>query len=145
MSLTKEIADALAFAVTPISPEFDLQIVTRREFKPTPPCIDIFPTGPFVEDAGFGRESVRMRFTVRTRVGGNDPDGQTELLYEFMDPFGPLSVRGALLDDATLGGLADVQLLDQSGMQAYQDVADAPVLPGFEITIGVFNREGVVS
>lgn len=145
MSVTQQIAEALADLLTPISPSLDIQIVAMREFRPTPPCIDIYPASPYLENAGFGRESVLLRFTVRVRVGGNDPDGQTELLYQFMDPFGDLSVRGAILGDQTLGGIADVQTLDQSGVNAYADIPEAPILPGCEWTLGIFNRDGAIS
>lgn len=141
LSLVQDIAEALADALTPLSPSQDIQVVPFRWFKPDPPCIDIYPATPFVGNAAFGRDSVLMRWIVRVRVGANDPEGQTDLLYEFMDPLGDLSIRQALFSDHTLGGIVDLDTLDQSGVIPYQDTLDAPVLPGCEWTVEVYNRE----
>ena len=140
MSLVGDIAEALADALTPISPSVDVQVVPMRWLKPDPPTIDIYPATPFMQDVTFGGRSVSMRWTVRVRVAANDPEGQTDLLYEFMDPFGSLSIRGALLADTTLGGIVDLSIDEQSGMVPYQDVLDAPVLPGCEWTLTIYNR-----
>lgn len=141
LSLVQDIAEALADALEPISPSQEIQVVPFRWFKPTPPCIDIYPATPFIGNAGFGRDSVLMRWVVRVRVGAEDVEGQTDLLYEFMDPIGELSIRQALLADQDLGGIVDMDTLDQSGVVPYQDTLDGPVLPGCEWTLEVYNRE----
>lgn len=145
MSVISEIASAIADQLTPISPPLDIQIRPVREFKPTPPCIDIYPATPFLEDATFGGRSVTMRWTVRVRVGANDPDAQIDLLYGFMDPFGDLSIRSALYSDRTLGGIADLVITDETGVQPYQDTLNAPVLPGCEWTLQIWNRPDALS
>lgn len=141
MTALLDIAQAIAAALTPVSPSDDITVLATRTLKPTPPCIDIYPDTPFLSDASFGSRSVEMRWLVRARVGANDLDGQTELLYALMDPDGADSVRGALLSDKTLGGVvANLDVDGLTGVLPYQDVPGEPMFPGCAWSVTVYNK-----
>jgi hypothetical protein len=117
-----ELADALADALLDISPSENVQVHARMLFSPTPPAFDIYPSSPAEGLLAFGPDSRTHFFTVRLRVSSADEDGQQDLLLRARETSGPNSVRAAILDDPTLGGLADnVDVMNPTGFQLYVD------------------------
>lgn len=105
-----------------------IQVDPKLVSNPTPPCLDVYPADPFLErtsfgPGGFGAEAV---FTVRARVVTADQQDGQELLLQFMDPRGPLSLWAALEADATLGGTVDDSTVEAvSGFVPYESAGGA--------------------
>lgn len=100
-----EIANALGTALKAISIS-ELQIVPRMWPSPTTPTLDVYPADPALEDAAFGDSELTL-WTVRARVAIVDDPSNQDILLKLMEPFGPTSVRAALLADEKLGGLSE--------------------------------------
>ncbi len=117
------VAEAIADALTDVSPVEQYTVAPRMLFTPDPPCIDIYPADPAEEDEAFGPGTRIHWFTVRLRVATSDFEGVQDFLYNARDPVGPQSVRAALFADGTdLADVADaVQILGPSGFQIYED------------------------
>ncbi len=139
------VAEALADALTDVSPVNEMTVEPRMLFTPNEPAIDIYPADPAEDVSGYGAGSRVHWFTVRLRVGTNDADGNQDFLYNSRNPTGPQSVRAALKADGTdLDGLADaIQILGPTGFQLYEDVTSgAPKYLGQEWRVGVHVSEG---
>ncbi len=139
-----EVAEALAEALTAVSPSLVLTVEPRMVFTPAGPCIDIYPADPAEEDSAFGPGSRLHWFVVRMRVFTADADAMQDLLYAARNTSGSESIREALLADATdLDGVADgVVILGPSGFQLYEDVTSgAPKYLGQEWRVGVHVSE----
>ncbi len=123
-----ELAEALADAVTPISPEFPVQVVPRYLFAPGDTCIDIYPATPAEANTGFGPGSRMHWFTIRLRVPTADADSAQDFLYAARDASGDGSIREALTTSSTLDALVDGILLPDNtptGFRVYDDSAFA--------------------
>lgn len=121
-----ELADALGTCADEIP---GLQVVAYVNNAPTPPSLDVFPSDPFMDPAGFkGRTNwdALLSWTVRARVSQVDPVAGMRLLYRLMDPNDPAGVEAALEDVAVLapGGL--------TGWRAYEYAATGDHLLGCE-------------
>jgi hypothetical protein len=134
------VAEALADALSEVD---DLTVVEpRMMFAPTPPAIDIYPATPAEADSTFGPESRIHWWIIRLRVATSDSEGVQDILLEARNPVGQKSIRAALLEDETLGGVADGILLDPAyptGFQLYEDASSTGGLRllGEEWRVGV--------
>lgn len=127
MSLPAEVMEAVARQLEArLQPELDaVQVVPRFSFNPTPPCIDVYPADPALFQAGMA--SYEMTLLIRARVGYVDSQAAQELLLDFLDPHSDLSIRAALEDDPTFGGVVDTSGPEEG----------APIASGFrEYTYG---------
>ena len=117
-------ADALADGCGAEIP--GLQVVPWVNNAPTPPSIDIYPSDPFIDPAGFGVQDALLAWVVRARVSQVDPMSGMRILYRLMDPGDPAGVEPALADVAVLaqGGL--------SGWRTYPSEATGDQLLGCE-------------
>ena len=125
MPTVLEVAEALADALTDVSPADELIVEPRMLFAPTPPAFDIYPAAPAEEDEAFGRGTRLHWFIVRLRVATSDSAGVQDFLYNSRNPTGPQSVRAALFADGTdLAEVADaVQIVGPTGFTLYMDSA----------------------
>lgn len=129
-ALADQISDQLSGTASP--PLEGLQVVSRRTYNPSPPCIDMFRPDPAEEQIAFGDDSMDEFLTVRARVNG-DQDAQQDLLVDLADPRHQLSVRQAILSDTTLGGkVAQIVVGPASGERLYEDVAGQGAFLGCE-------------
>jgi len=111
-----EMAEKITTAVA--ANDWDVQVEPRMILNPTPPSVDIFPGDPSSGDdaAGFGDVSGEELFTVRARVAPTDHEANQDILLEFMDDLGDLSIAAAVLDDPTLNGHASgMHMVSKSG------------------------------
>ena len=108
MGTTLDVAEALADALTDVSPQEGFIVEPFMVFSPGGACLDIYPADPAEEDSTFGAGSATLWWIVRMRVETSDAEGQQEFLYNARDQTGAVSVRAALLSDKTLGGLSKV-------------------------------------
>lgn len=129
MATVLEVAEALADALTAVSPSDDLIVEPRMIFAPGTNCIDIFPANPAEADLAFGKTPRIHWFTIRLRIATADGYAAQDFLYAARDPDGAESIRAALLYDETLGGIADGLLFDAntpSGFYLSSDTANEP-------------------
>lgn len=86
----------------------DVQVISRMNFNPTPPSIDMYPGDSVSDDqtAAFDDDTGGWFITVRARVGTSDNEAGQDDLLEFMDDEGTRSIALAVLDDPTIGGTA---------------------------------------
>jgi len=104
-------------------PYGELQVVARRWFNATPPCVDIYPADPSQEATGMGITSREVIWTLRARVAINDEDTGQDLLLDLLDRQGGASMSAAVAADRTFGGAVDDSLLEQpTGHRIYEDV-----------------------
>lgn len=111
-----------------LGPEVDgIQVEPKIVASPTPPCVDVFPGDPFVEQATFGpRGGYEAVYVVRARVSTPDQQNGQELLLQFMDPHGPASIWRALETDASFGDVVDDSSVESvSGFQPYESAGSA--------------------
>ncbi len=138
-AVANKIAAAIAASFDVVS---EVQIVSRRNFNPTPPSIDIYPGDPFrdIQTAAFGDRG-ELILTVRARVSTVDNIAGQELLLRFMDDEDDISVATALEDDQTLNGLAgSVYVEGNSGYVQYIDGGvDGAALLGCEWRVRVIR------
>lgn len=141
MASLQAIAQQLADAIGSVTTEFDdLQVVPFLWFNPTVPAVDIYPADPSQEDLAFGRTPRTILWTVRARVGSTDSDAQQAVLLRLMEPYGPSSVRAAILYDRTLADTVEnVKVDGPGGYQLYDDIGGSGRLLGVEWTVRVFN------
>jgi hypothetical protein len=117
-------------------------------FNPTPPAVDIFPADPSAADAGFGPQSSMQFWTIRARVAPVDEEGNQTILLALREPAGETSIRAALLDDKTLGGLVEGIDVDwPTGYQPYRtsiigDASHSATLLGCEWRVRMFVQSG---
>lgn len=101
------IADQLDTALTPHIT--DLQVAPSFLATPQTPTLHIRPDGePFGEASTFGvTGGAAFTFVVIAVVSTADSEGAQDLLLSMMDPYADTSVRQAINNDPTLGGLVD--------------------------------------
>ncbi len=124
MTTVLELAEALADAVTPLSPEFPVQVVPRYLFAPGDSCIDIYPATPAEANTSFGPGSRMHWFTIRLRVPTADADAAQDFLYAARNGTGDGSIREALTTSPALDALVDGIVLPDStpsGFRLYDD------------------------
>lgn len=137
-------ADQIRSAMDAATAGSDLrvQVEPLRVFTPTPPTIDIFPADDFrgVEGASMGMISGLLRFTVRARIDTGDVDASQEILLDMLDDENALSIAAALMDDNTLGGLADdLSIESQSGHRMFTDTTESGAYLGVELSVIVLR------
>jgi len=109
----------------------DLTVYAKRQFNPTPPCLDIYPGDPFHEQTAYGHRNRELFFTIRARVSTADNESGQSVLLALLDADSPTSVLRALASDRTLQGWVDDSVVDiVSGYALHQDVGDQPSLLG---------------
>ncbi len=114
-----------------------VQVEPRFVLEPTPPTIDIYtaPSARDPETGGFGDISGAYLFTVRARIGTAAYVETYDWLEETMDDESDLSLAAALLDEATLGGLAsDLDVRDPQGLRAFEHPSGDGALLGWSFT-----------
>jgi hypothetical protein len=140
-----EMAATLLAVVGPaVAPEVEVQVTPRRNFNPTPPSIDIYPSDPFrsaPDNASLAELQGDLVFLVRARVSTVDNIAGQDLLLRLMDELDPIGVAGALMDDQSLNGLASsVDAESNSGYRLYIEPGDEPrPLLGCEWTVRIFR------
>lgn len=131
-----EVMQAIAAQIeAELAIEFEgLQVVPKLVFNPTPPCIDIYPADPFLEQTAYGPGSREATFIVRARVSTADQEGGQELLLELLDPRADSSLIAALAADSTFGGVVgDSSVVDgPSGYIVYENAGGGGALLGAE-------------
>jgi acyl-CoA thioesterase len=116
-----EILDALADQIRGVIDDVtdvDVQVEPRWVVNCTPPCIDMYPADPSVDQElrAFGETMGGELVTVRARIDMSDSTAMQDLLLAFMDDVDPLSIASALHEDTTLGGIAGgLDVRDRSG------------------------------
>jgi hypothetical protein len=116
-----EILDAMADQIRSVIVDVTdvaVQVEPRWVVNCTPPCIDMYPADPSVDQElrAFGEMMGGDLFTVRARVDMSDSTAMQDLLLAFMDDTDPLSISATLEEDKTLNGLAtSVDVRDRSG------------------------------
>jgi hypothetical protein len=109
----------------------DLTVYPKRQFNPTPPCIDVYPGDPFHEQTAYGYRNRELFFTIRARVSTADNEAGQAVLLALLDADSPTSVLRALASDRTLQGWVGDSAVDTvSGYGLHQDVGEAPSLLG---------------
>lgn len=138
-------AEALADALTDVSPADDLIVEPFMVFSPGGSCIDIYPADPAEGHSAFGAASRMHWFIVRLRTMTSDDFGNQEFLYNARNPTGQESVRAAL-NSVTGDGIEGILIADTSpsGFQLYEDTPGSGVLRyvGEEWRVGVYVGEG---
>jgi hypothetical protein len=122
-----QILDAMADQIRDVTEQVtdvDVQVEPRWVVNPSPPTIDMYPADPSDEPElrAFGDPLGAELITVRARVGMSDHLEVQNLLLAFMDDTDPLSIALALMDDKTLGGVA--QSLDVRSRSGYVRVLE---------------------
>lgn len=116
-AMSDQIRSALDTADLPV------QVEPRMVLEPTPLTIDLFP-GDVARDhdtAGFDDVDGGYLLTVRARINTPDFDAAYDVLLSLMDDEDDLCLVQSLYDDPTLGGYAaDVNLVEQTGLRAYE-------------------------
>lgn len=123
-----------------------VQIIARRSFTPSTPSIDMWPGNAGEQrdpdTAAFGDTAGALLATVRARVAASDHRAQQELLYQFCDDEGGMSVAAILMEDQTLSGLAgSVNVLGPSEPSIYQDVAGQVPLLGVQWRVEIIEAD----
>lgn len=139
-----EIADALADALSAVAPTSQLTVEPRMLFAPTAPAIDIYPATPAESDLAFGPASRTHWWTIRLRVATSDSAGVQDFLLQARNAEGEFSIRAALLEDTTLGGIADNIQLDPAYPTGFQLYEDAGGTGGVTRYLGEEWRVGVM-
>jgi hypothetical protein len=128
-------AAAIAQALQPLTSEIpELQISDFYNSDPTPPAIDLYPSDPFQDGAGFGVDQKRVWWTVRARVSVADTKAGSELLLRLLSTDDPASVEAAL---ATIQADIDSEG-SVSGFRRYSDDTSEALL-GCEWRVGMFT------
>lgn len=133
----------IAIAETLSSRIDGLQVSPLMLSDPTPPAAHVYPT-PVEFDETFGRGVDEWTFTLQVFVSeGGGEEGAQLALDEYLEPFGPRSIKEQLeLEDTddgrvTLGGVVhDLRVIRAEGYRLYVRDGRAPVL-GSEWTIEV--------
>lgn len=139
-----QLLDAMATAVHSVLSSAPVDVLVYGRYVGSPssyPCVDMYPgnISRGTEAAAFGLNG-EFLFTVRVRVQTNDADANQEFLLNMMDDINAYSVPMALMDDPTLGGIADdMDIRDTTGLVPYGLGEDAPI--GFEFTAVVIRAE----
>jgi hypothetical protein len=129
-----ELVNDIATALEPLTVEIpELQVYAYYNPLPTPPSIDVYPSEPFQEGAGFGVGQKRVWFTVRARVNVADPLAGSQLLLQLLDANDAASVEAAL-------AAIDVVVDDQSSVSGFRRYSDdqGDGLLGCEWRVGAF-------
>jgi hypothetical protein len=116
-----EILDAVADQIRGVIDDVTdvaVQVEPRWVVNCTPPCIDMYPADPSVDQElrSFGEMMGGELITVRARIDQSDSVAMQDLLLAFMDDVDPLSISAALEEEKTLGGIAGgLDVRDRSG------------------------------
>lgn len=118
----------------PATGELDgLQVEPLAVSNPTPPCIDLYPADPFMEQNAMDFRSQDVLLIVRARVSSADQQASQRLLLSMMDVNSDVSVRAALASDRSLGGtVADSTVEAVSGFTWYAEANGGGGLLGCE-------------
>ena len=115
----------------------DVQVYGRIVTRPSTPTIDMFladpPSDP--ETAAFNDILGGDLITVRARVDTNDHESNQDVLIDLMDQYSDLSVAAAIMDDPTLGGLANLDIRGNTGMREYLALSGELLAMGAEWTV----------
>jgi hypothetical protein len=109
--------------------------------NPTPPAAHVFPAQLSYHQA-FGNGMETWEFTLQVFVSENAGDiGSQQILDRYLSRTGPSSIKAALEDDLTLGGvISDLTVTQSSGYRQYMTQGRANVL-GAEWTINVIPAD----
>lgn len=133
--LLKSMRQALAQVLTDGIDE--LQVKPYMLTNPSPPSAHLWPSGPVDFDATMQRGADEWLFTLQVFVAEGVSESSQVRLDEYLEPFGPRSVKAVLEADETLGGLVDdVTVTEASGYRRYLTEGRGPVL-GCEWTVKV--------
>lgn len=144
-----EVAQALADALTDVSPAQDIIVSEFMVFAPGGACLDIYPANVAESNQAFGYGERIHWFTIRLRVTADSESSQA-FLYNARNATGAESVREALNDSTSTGGaletLAEALVIaddSPSGFQLYEDAPGSGVLRfvGEEWRVGVYVGE----
>jgi hypothetical protein len=125
----KQLREGLAANLTAGLPANTVQISGYMLPNPTPPCIHLYPDGDLEYDLAMRRGLDKWRFTVQAFVPFTNDAAPQILLDGFLNPSGSTSVKQALEQDSTLGGVvADVNVVSMSGYKVYVRDGGGPVL-----------------
>lgn len=129
-----EIRQALADAITTAFPDF--QVSAYMLGNPVPPCFDVVPDGTTYHMA-MADGAQELSFLVRAMVGDTSDIGAQQLLDRMSDSSGSASVKAAIEEDRTLGGVCDsLQVTLLSGYKTYVFEGRSPLL-GVDWTVEV--------
>lgn len=107
--------------------------------NPTAPCAEVMP-GPVTYDRTMQRGTDMLRFTIRVYVGASLDVAAQKRLDPMLNSSGPYSVKEAVEQDRTLGGLADhTRVTESTGYRIYAREG-TPALLGAEWTVEVLAR-----
>ena len=109
-ALATQISTTLCGTVNPVIP--NLQVVNFPHPNPSPPCVDMYPSDPFIEATGFGKGIKDYFIEVRARVDIMDNQGQWSLLLSMMDTQSSTSVEQAILSNTSLSGGGTIRSVD---------------------------------
>jgi hypothetical protein len=109
---------------------------------PTLPAVFVFP-GPVTYDLAMHRGADNTEFTVRAMVGPYGDIAAQQLMDQLLEPSGATSMKAAIEQDNTLGGLVyDVSATDCTGLRMYQPTpASSPVM-GADWTLRILADGG---
>lgn len=125
------IADQIEAALSPSVP--GVQVDPKLNFNPTPPCIDVYPADPFMEQTAMPVASQEVTFVIRARVTTADHEAGQDLLLDLLDPRGSSSLAAALAADSTFSGaVADSAVDSPSGYIVYESPGGSGALLGSE-------------
>lgn len=135
------LADQIAAAMSTAG--VDVQVYARIPPNPSLPAIDLFPGEPAfdTETAAFADIYGGDFLTVRARVDNNDHEANQDIIVDFMDRYSDMSVAAAIMDDPTLGGLANLDVRSGTGLRAYSGADGATIAFGAEWTVLVLRIE----
>lgn len=127
MTGAKEIRAALARQLQEVLVE--TQVSAHMLSDPTPPGAHVYPARVDFDQA-FGRGLDVEEYAVEVFVAEVSDIGSQDVLDDYLEPDGPLSVKAAIEADRTLGGLVDdLHCYSQSGYRRYlRDSGLTPVL-----------------
>lgn len=137
MTGSKAIRRALADALRARFPE--LQVEPYMLSDPTPEAAHVYPS-TLEYDLAFQRGLDVDSYFVEVFVAEVSDIGAQDVLDDYLEPDGPLSVKEALELDRTLGGLVDsLQVTGTSGYRRYlRTDGSSPVL-GAQWTVKVWK------
>lgn len=127
-----EMATQIRTALADVT-DVDVQVEPRMVLNPTPPCIDVYPGDPSMDqDLAAMNDLVGGELiTVRARVTTADSDAGQDLLLALMDDEDALSILLALNEDLTLNGLAaTLDVRSRSGYTLFPDPGGEGALLG---------------
>lgn len=130
-----EMADQIRSTLEAVD-TIEVQVEPQYVLTPSPLTIDIYPgdTARDSASAAFGDNGGYL-LTVRARINTPDPDAAYDVLLSLMDDDDDLCLAQALLDEPTLNGYAsDVDILNPTGLRAYETLSGEGAYLGFQFT-----------